>query len=578
MEVKEQLNKDNWNYDIKEDDYYGYFSLAQYLLKLAKTAIGNNNIEEAELFRFLAQLCCLDFNADHQDDPYKDVQNIVEGKTQQLADIVDEIYEPLLKNRVADVLWLCHHPKNIRYVQIAIEAVISMNLNQQFSHTDILVCWKRATILALKTKQKVNEIHTKLVSEIDNCSDERYFKLDIANIILEVELNKNKEHILAEKMLSIIESNNSTSNEEIMQDIDYLDFAINSYAKAHKFEKKSELNSKKGHYLEAQADILMLDSGFAADVCYKNSLKAFQNIEQQFRQELDTEANIKRVRQKITKANVRGLDSMEVSETIIDISKIMEQAVNHVSGKKSSTEALSYFIGLTDEPHYQKMKETYQPNLMDIVGGMRTVSPTDGRTIAVNNQIDFDNPESIDKCKDNHATFLFMSSIQLIVESTILPALVKLNSEHQITKEMLENLCEQSPIVPPNRQKLMSQALYAGFQQDYYASTHILCPQFEHMIRVMLKDIGVKTTYIANDGIETENGLSSLMKSSEIVDLLGENLCFEIKTIFTDSHGFNLRNDIAHGLLDDEYAVTAGSVYAWHLTLRLIIKSYIGNK
>ena len=226
----------------------------------------------------------------------------------------------------------------------------------------------------------------------------------------------------------------------------------------------------------------------------------------------------------------------------------------------------------------EKMKETYQPNLMDIVGGMRTVSPTDGRTIAVNNQIDFDNPESIDKCKDNHATFLFMSSIQLIVESTILPALVKLNSEHQITKEMLENLCEQSPIVPPNRQKLMSQALYAGFQQDYYASTHILCPQFEHMIRVMLKDIGVKTTYIANDGIETENGLSSLMKSSEIVDLLGENLCFEIKTIFTDSHGFNLRNDIAHGLLDDEYAVTAGSVYAWHLTLRLIIKSYIGNK
>ena len=574
MEVKEQLNKDNWNYEIKEDDYYGYFSLAQYLLKLAKTAIENNNIEEAELFSFLAQLCHLDFDANYQDDPYKNVQNIIEGKTQQLADIVDEIHEPLLKNRVADILWLYHEPKDIRYVQMAIDSVISMNLNQQFSNTDILACWKRTSILALKTKQKVNEICTKLTDEINSSSDEKYFKIGVARIILEVGLNKNKEHVLAEQMLGMVESTSSVSN----NDIDYLDFAIDSYTKACKFKNKSEVNSKKGHHLEAQADSVMPSSGFTANMLYKEALKAFQSIEQQFRQDLNTDDDIKRIRQKITKANVRGLDSMEVSETIIDISQIMEQAVNHVSGKKSSTEALSYFVGLTDEPHYQKMKETYHPNLMDIVGGMRAVSPTDGRTVAVNNQIDFNDPESIDKCKNNHATLLFMSSIQLIVESTILPALVQINSEHQINQELLETLCEHSPIVPFNRQKLMSQALYAGFQQDYYASTHILCPQFEHMIRVMLKNIGIKTTYIADDGIETENGLSSLMKSSEIVDLLGENLCFEIKTIFTDSRGFNLRNDIAHGLLDDEYAVTAGSVYAWHLTLRLIIKSYIDNK
>ena len=195
MEVKEQLNKDNWNYEIKEDDYYGYFSLAQYLLKLAKAAIENNNIEEAELFSFLAQLCHLDFDANYQDDPYKNVQNIIEGKTQQLADIVDEIHEPLLKNRVADILWLYHEPKDIRYVQMAIDSVISMNLNQQFSNTDILACWKRTSILALKTKQKVNEICTKLTDEINSSSDEKYFKIGVARIILEVGLNKNKEHV-----------------------------------------------------------------------------------------------------------------------------------------------------------------------------------------------------------------------------------------------------------------------------------------------------------------------------------------------------------------------------------------------
>ncbi|WP_420825213.1 DUF4209 domain-containing protein [Psychrobacter cibarius] len=98
------------------------------------------------------------------------------------------------------------------------------------------------------------------------------------------------------------------------------------------------------------------------------------------------------------------------------------------------------------------------------------------------------------------------------------------------------------------------------------------------MIRMILKNSGVKTTYIdPANGIETENGLSTLMNSLELISLLGENLCFEIKTLFTDSKGFNLRNNIAHGLLDDAHAVTSGSVYAWFLILRMIIKSIENN-
>lgn len=580
MNIQEKLKKENWNYEIAEGEYYGYYSLTKHLLALAKESTNNSEESQAKIFNLLAQLCHLDFDANNKVSPYGDIQNIVADKVEWLTDIVDDIHEPLLKNRVADVLWLCHEHRNITYVHQVIDSATSMDLNQNFASQDILACFRRATILALGTNQKVkiNELYTYLLLEIDNSTDERYFKLGIARVILDSGLNKNEEYILAKKMQQIAESKKTESHVKMTQAIDYLDFVIDSYHKSKKKQSKSEANNEKGLYLEVHADNRMLDSGLAACDFYKKALNAFQGVEQPFRENLKTEVSINRIRQKINDANLSGLNSMQMTETGIDVSELTEQAISRVTGTTNLSEALKRFINIVHEPDYQGMREQYHPSVIDFLGGSRAVSPVDGRTIAINKGIDINDPNSIEECKNDHAIKLLMTRINLTVESQVLPALDQINSEHVFTRDYLENLCEQAPIVPLNRQKLMGHALYAGFQKDYYTSTHVLCPQFEHMIRMILKDSGVKTSYIdSSNNIESENGLSTLMNSPELISLLGENLCFEIKTLFTDSKGFNLRNNIAHGLLDDAHAVTSGSVYAWFLILRMIIKSIENN-
>lgn len=580
MNIQEKLKKENWNYEIADDEYYGYYSLTKHLLALAKEATDNSEGNQAKILSMLSQICHLNFNANNKIFSYGDIQDSVEDKMKWLADIVDDIHEPLLKNRVADVLWLYQQHKKIIYVDKVVDSAISMNLNQRFASQDVLACFRRTAELAIGTsrKTKVRELYTYLLSEIDNNTDERYFKLGIARVILDSGLNKNEEYILAEKMQHIAESKKTESHVKMTQAIDYLDFVIDSYHKSKKRQSKSEANNEKGLYLEVHADNRMLDSGLVACVFYKKALNAFQDVEQQFREDLKTEISIKRIRQKINDANMSGLNSMQITETGIDVSELTEQAISCVTGTTDLSEALKILINLVHEPDYQKMREQYHPSAIDFFGGSRAVSPVDGRTIAINKGIDINDPSSIEECKNDHAIKLLMTKINLTVGSRILPALDKINSEYVITSDYLENLCKQAPIVPPNRQKLMSHALYSGFQKDYYTSTHVICPQFEHMIRTTLKDKGVKTTYIdPANGIETENGLSTLMNSPELVSLLGENLCFEIKTIFTDSKGFNLRNNIAHGLLDDAHAITSGSVYAWLLTLRMIIKSIENN-
>ena len=195
MDIKEQLSETNWNYKLAEGEYYGYFSLSRYLLHLASESTEN---EQADLLKLLARLCNLDFDAKYSDNPYnhEQVQQLVSSHTQQLSGIIDYIFEPLLKNRIADILWLYHTPRDIKYVRIAINSAISIKLNRHFSTTDILACWKRASVLATQTKQEKDELYKKLISEIDNSTDERYFKLGIAQIIVDTGVCQHSCHHL----------------------------------------------------------------------------------------------------------------------------------------------------------------------------------------------------------------------------------------------------------------------------------------------------------------------------------------------------------------------------------------------
>jgi uncharacterized protein DUF4209 len=54
----------------------------------------------------------------------------------------------------------------------------------------------------------------------------------------------------------------------------------------------------------------------------------------------------------------------------------------------------------------------------------------------------------------------------------------------------------------------------------------------------------------------------------------GEDLTFELSALFCDAFGPNLRNSVAHGLLDFEATRSVPSIYAWWLSFRLMFRAY----
>ena len=81
------------------------------------------------------------------------------------------------------------------------------------------------------------------------------------------------------------------------------------------------------------------------------------------------------------------------------------------------------------------------------------------------------------------------------------------------------------------------------------------------MVRISLKIAGVSTSHLDQDGIETENGLSALIDLPETTAIFREDHTYEIKALFCDHIGPNLRNNIAHGLLNDQEAHSVNAIY-----------------
>ena len=64
------------------------------------------------------------------------------------------------------------------------------------------------------------------------------------------------------------------------------------------------------------------------------------------------------------------------------------------------------------------------------------------------------------------------------------------------------------------------------------------------------------------------------MDLPETERIFGENLSFEIKALFCDPSGANLRNNLAHGLLDDQACQSVYAIYAWWFGLKLVFNSF----
>lgn len=353
----------------------------------------------------------------------------------------------------------------------------------------------------------------------------------------------------------------------------YFDAAISWFDRAKETRKVWQLTADiaKEFFDEAKRHTSQL----AAVGFYERALQTYRQIPKAERAALGVEKRIEVLREEISRAGKNAIGEMKPVSVGTDIADLVEKARTFVKGKPPM-EALYAFANIYSgvkaaQIREQCIRKVTEFPLSSMFGA--THFSADGRVVAKRSAITSGEPDS-DAALWSEMVSMYQMQLPFFVQGIILPALNTLALEHRFREQDFIWFTRQSPVIPLGRELLFGKGLFLGYDLDFAAALHLLVPQIEHMVRSQLKAAGATTTSIDQEGIENETGLSALVKLPQMTQCFGEDLAFELHALFCDPVGPNLRNQVAHGLLDFDACQSVPSIYAWWLSFRLMFNTF----
>jgi hypothetical protein len=148
-----------------------------------------------------------------------------------------------------------------------------------------------------------------------------------------------------------------------------------------------------------------------------------------------------------------------------------------------------------------------------------------------------------------------------------------LRREYKLNKDSLLKHFEKWGYCKPRNLKILEKGFEHYFQGDYVSAVHMLIPQFEDILRNFLLKAG-RPISIPGWGVAM---LNHLLSDAVFKQVAGINLICYYELTLCDPDGINLRNDLAHGLMDPEAMNKSTTELILHLLLTLT-RFHIGEK
>lgn len=575
----------------------GYYAMYSALKNAAQNAIEQKRFKHYKVLHLLADICSMLLSPSSPNEPFKPFMvsngqrsiipnDLLDADIQFLTEIIDYVDNHWLKARLSDLLWLLVKPRNVAFALGAIDAYRSIPLKEDKGILKISECWSRAISLArmLKTGagDRLQQIEESIISTFEAVKQEQGpLGVILANLLKSNKLGQSHQISVANKLEALAREFDDKG--ELRPAREYFSTAAKWFQTIPNQAKAAEMTVAVAENLVKEA-VACNTSNRAhkhavAMSLYENAIQTYRMVPKNERATYRVEKRILELR---TLMNTSGEQVQEEMTSIqspsIDITNIVKEARKSVTGQ-SIQQALLRFANLHHGASIETLREDVlqnhnQQNLRTLIAA--TTISHDGRVIAKKPAMSFaaeltaDDELAIRAEMIKEHTFL----IGLVVHSTILPALEVLLLEHRLQKIDFITLAENSPIVPKDRSYLFGKALFAGYERDFVTALHILIPQMEHLVRIHLKQAGANTTNIDKDGIQNENGMSTLLELPEAEQIFGKDLTFELSSLFCDAFGPNLRNKLAHGLLDENECQSVYAIYAWWLALRLTVNTW----
>jgi hypothetical protein len=159
---------------------------------------------------------------------------------------------------------------------------------------------------------------------------------------------------------------------------------------------------------------------------------------------------------------------------------------------------------------------------------------------------------------------------QIAVLALLDPARRQVLSDHVVRLDDWRVFTTDNPFVPVGREEIFARGMDAGMNGDFLVAVSLLTPQVENAVRIVLKKAGVVTSKIDMRNVEQERVLGALLDMDEAERVFGRDLMFDLRGLLVEKFGSNMRNELAHGLLDLDDFKGPDAEYLWWCALRLM--------
>lgn len=591
----DDLRTSRMNAAIASASSEGYASIWQALSSAAATALDEGRPAEAKALWLVTDAASMMLKPKSVNEPFAPMTVFGDRRSAVASDfspddlgifaaVAAEVADHHVRARLSDVVWLCGSPRDANFARIAIDAYRAIPLTADTWARDVRDCWERAIALCLQLRagagSRLEEIKASLLAIFDaNIGIDGFFALSVSRLLFENNLGRSRGREIADRLAYRGNELAEVSNNEARA---YLEAAALWYGRLPEEALQADMTCAVAEtWAREAASRASADqpSNMVAASFYENAIQTLRRVPRSLRADRAVDQRLTELYVLLEKAGKDSLGEMGVvSSGTIDISELVEAAQASVQGKDLSG-ALLALCNVHRGAQKSKLKESAERMLrehpLQALFDSTHIS-RDGRVVAKRPGFGFGSADSAEYQVTLWAEMVkhYSMEIGLIVQGQLLPALEVLLLEHRVREADLEYMLCNSPIVPSGRASLFAKGLFAGFERDLASALHLLVPQVEHLVRWHLKATGVKTTTLSRDGIETENGLSTLMDLPEVISIFGDDLAFEFKALFCDAFGPNLRNEVAHGLLDMASCQTAQTFYAWWLVLRITFNTF----
>ena len=493
---------------------------------------------------------------------YPSIKKITPKIIDYWEDRAKKATHPTLKARYSNLIWdfsekVKGKKPHYSIAQIFIDSVIEITEKNLHKYpTDIIKKLERALSLGLtiNDKERIAKLKNTIIRYENKISEDD--KPGLCGFSYEL-LVKNKKIVLGGDEEKEIIRTLEQRFERLLKGNDIwpakrsANLLIDQYKRTGKLEEAKSILLNLGNMIQQKAELVsaLVGCGWLEELYHLY-------LQHGLKDEAD------KISIKIKELGEKGTSEFKKIETSIEIpKKELDKFINKLTEDDLKTALIRiafYYIPKKDEV-IKQLREVSEKTPISFLF-TRKMQDHEGRLIAT--------VGSLEEYLDEHIVLQISQNMNFdyfFLRETINALILKFNLD---VEAIINCLCE-SPIFEEKRKDFFIKGIKAYLDGDFLVTLHVLIPQIEALIRNLAEIVGSSVLKDSRSGGFNYKTLDELSRDENINKVLGEDMCHYLRILLTDPRGWNLRNDVCHGISHTETFNQMASDRVFHALLCL---------